>query len=80
MKHRHLNHEEYTLAAVDDIIGRGRRADWADLRQAALDDRGIMEKVLRVSEAHASDPYAQRYYFWRNYAGTHLNSHVEHSA
>jgi hypothetical protein len=43
MEHRHLNHHEYTLAAIDDIIGPGKRQDWATLRAAALDDRVIME-------------------------------------
>ncbi len=32
MQHRHLTHERYTLAAIDDIIARGKRRDWAELR------------------------------------------------
>ena len=74
MLHRHLNHEEYTLAAIDDVIGRGKRKDWADLRKAALADRVIMEKVLRVSIAQGKDPYEQRYRFWRYYAERKLRS------
>ena len=58
MLHRHLNHRQYTLAALDDVIDRGKRADWAQLRSVAL--------------AHANDPYAQRYHFWRHYAEQHL--------
>ena len=72
MLHRHLNHEEFTLAAIDDVIERGKRADWAELRAAALKDRAIMEKVLRVADAHGRDPYAQRYHFWTQYAEQHL--------
>jgi hypothetical protein len=72
MLHRHLNHEGYTLAALDDVIERGRRADWAELRSAALKDRAVMEKILRVSLAHAGDRSAQRYHFWRRYAEDHL--------
>lgn len=72
MLHRHLNHAECTLAAIDDVIGRGKRADWAELRRAALADRLIMEKVLRVATARGQDPYAQRYRFWRRYAEQHL--------
>jgi hypothetical protein len=72
MLHRHLNHEQYTLAAIDDVIGRGKRQDWAELRRAALADRALMEKVLRVSKAQGEDPYAQRYRFWRRYAEEHL--------
>ena len=60
MQHRHLTHEQYTLAAIDDSIARGKRRDWAELRQAALADRSLFEKVLRVCQAHVADPYAQR--------------------
>ena len=74
MLHRHLNHREYTLAALDDVVGRGRRRDWAQLRSAALGDRAVMEKILRVTLAHANDPYAQRYHFWRRYAEEHLGA------
>lgn len=72
MLHRHLNHQQYTLAALDDVIDRGKRDDWAQLRSAALRDRAIMEKILRVALAHAHDPYAQRYHFWRQYAERNL--------
>ena len=30
--HRHLNHQRYTLAAIDDVISRGRWQEWAELR------------------------------------------------
>jgi hypothetical protein len=39
MLHRHLNHQRFTLAAIYDVISRGRWGDWAVLRRAALDDR-----------------------------------------
>lgn len=67
MQHRHLNHQRFTLAAIDDVIARGRRADWAALRQAMLDDATIADKVLRVCAPWAGDPTAQRYQFWKNY-------------
>jgi len=66
--HRHLEHQQFTLAAIDDVIARGKRKDWAELRRAALNDRAVMEKVLRVCQAHIADPYAQRYHFWKHYA------------
>lgn len=72
MRHRHLTHEAYSLAAIDDVIARGKRRDWAELRQAVLQDRTLMRKVLRVCAAHAHDPYAQRYHFWNHYAERHL--------
>jgi hypothetical protein len=72
MLHRHLNHQQLTLAAIDDLIARGKRRDWAELRRAMLDDQAVLEKVLRVCQAHVSDPYAQRYHFWKQYAEQHL--------
>ena len=72
MLHRHLTHQQLTLAAIDDVIARGKRRDWAELRQAALQDRAVLEKVLRVCQAYIADPYAQRYHFWKHYAEQHL--------
>ena len=48
MLHRHLTHQQYTLAAIDDVIARGKRHDWAARRTVALADRAVLEKVLRV--------------------------------
>ena len=67
MRHRHLTHQEFTLAAIDDVIARGKRRDWAELRAAALSDPRILERILRVCQAHVADPYAQRYHFWKQY-------------
>jgi 2,4-dienoyl-CoA reductase-like NADH-dependent reductase (Old Yellow Enzyme family) len=72
MQHRHLNHEMFTLAAIDDIIARGKRPDWVALRRAALADPDLMQKVLRVCRANCDDPYARRYHFWKHYAEIHL--------
>lgn len=71
MRHRHLNHERFTLAAIDDIIARGKWGDWADLRTAALEDPALLEKIQRVCARHAHDPYAQRHHFWMHYAQEH---------
>ncbi len=68
MKHRHLDHQELTLAAIDDVIARGRRSDWAELRQVLLADKSVREKVLRICAVRVADPYAQRYHFWKCYA------------
>ena len=72
MLHRHLNHQEFTLAAIDDVISRGKRLDWSALRRASLRDPSLLFMVLRVCQANVSDPYAQRYHFWKNYAERHL--------
>jgi hypothetical protein len=71
MLHRHLNHQRYTLAAIDDVIVRGRWQDWAELRQAILADRALLDKVERVCRPYAADPYAQRHRFWLNYVESH---------
>lgn len=66
MLHRHLNHSDWTLAAVDDVIARGRMEDWKTLRDAAENEE-VRERIQRVCLAHLSDPYAQRYHFWNAY-------------
>ena len=72
MLHRHLTHQQFTLAAIDAVIARGKRWDWAEMRRAALSDRALLEKVLRVCQAHVANPHAQRYHFWKQYAERHL--------
>lgn len=68
MQHRHINHVAFTMAAIDDIIERGDRADWVELREAAGSNPEILSKILRVCVAHSNDPYAQRHHLWRRYA------------
>jgi hypothetical protein len=71
MIHRHLNHQRFTLAAIDDIISRGRWQDWAELRKAVLQEPPLLEKVERICRPYLTDPYAQRYHFWIHYAQAH---------
>ncbi|WP_295584138.1 hypothetical protein [uncultured Lamprocystis sp.] len=71
MQHRHLNHQRLTLAAIDDLIARGRWDDWAALRRAVLADPTLLDKVEQVCRAQVADPYAQRYHFWLHYAQAH---------
>ena len=49
MKHRHLNHEAWTPAAIDSCITRGRQEDWNELRRAALDDPKVMENLRKIA-------------------------------
>lgn len=70
--HRHLNHEAYTPAAIEDVIARGKRPHWAALRRAALADRAVLQAVLKVAQARAQDPSAQRFHFWKRYAERRL--------
>jgi hypothetical protein len=67
MVHRHLNHDRFTPAAVDDVIARGKRKDWEDLREALLSDRSLAETIRQVCQPRVVDPYAQRYHFWMHY-------------
>jgi len=71
MLHRHLNHQRFTLAAIDDVISRGRWRDWAELRRAVLADRALLDKVEQVCRPYLSDPYAQRHHFWMRYVEKH---------
>lgn len=72
MTHRHLNpSDELTLAAIDDIISRGKRPDWEALRRAVLAQPALWEKIVRVCRAQSADPRAQRYHFWMHYAEAH---------
>lgn len=71
MLHRHLNHQRFTPAAIDNVIARGRWQDWAELRRAVLAERTLLDDVMQVCRAYISDPYAQRYHFWMQYAKTH---------
>jgi hypothetical protein len=69
--HRHLNHQGFTLAAIDSLIARGQWRDWADLRAALLQEPALLDKVKRICHPYLADPYAQRYHFWMNYAKAH---------
>ena len=68
MEHRHLDHQDFTLAAIDDIISNGQWDSWKRLRLALRRDAGIRDKILRICNARVHDPSAQRHHFWRNYA------------
>jgi hypothetical protein len=72
MEHRHLNHSDWTLAAVDDAIARGRLDDWTRLRDAAAAEPSVRDRVLRVCAERLADPTEQRYFFWDFYVRTHL--------
>lgn len=71
MLHRHLTHQRFTPAAIDDVISRGRWQDWAELRRAILQDDAAKEAARKICQAHISDPYAQRYHFWMHYVEEH---------
>lgn len=70
MEHRHIQSSSaLSAAAVDDIIDRGGRADWAFLRDASRKDSSVMAKIRRVCAAHILDSQDQKYHLWSLYAG-----------
>ena len=53
MQHRHLNHQDFTLAAIDDVIDRGTLEDWLELRREVLRNRAVLEKgIARLRGPH----------------------------
>ncbi|MBQ6473327.1 MAG: hypothetical protein IJJ33_15180 [Victivallales bacterium] len=75
MEHRHLTGlARYSSAAIDDIISQGKLGDWHELRDASEFDKTLLGRILRICNAHCSDPYAQRYHLWRLYAEQQLSS------
>ena len=52
MKHRHLTHEEFTVAAIEDILARGKLPDWVPLVEAIrADPHGdVAEKTRALCE------------------------------
>ena len=65
MKHRHLNHEAFTLAAIEDILSRGSMPDWAPLiGMIERDPFGeVADKTLRV--CRSTDIYGASKLFTR---------------
>jgi len=72
MEHRHLTPSGWTLAAVDDVIARGRLADWKALGRSAAGDAAVRERILRVCAHRLADPTEQRFYFWDYYVRRYL--------
>jgi hypothetical protein len=52
MKHRHLTHEKFTLAAIEDVLARGRLPDWEPLISAIQADPygDVAEKTRTLCE------------------------------
>jgi hypothetical protein len=69
VKHRHLNHEEFSLAAIDDIIDRGALRHWLNLLHATYADPALLGDIRRLCTAQADNPCAaERYAVWARYA------------
>lgn len=71
MRHRHLNHTEFTLAAIDSIIERGSDGDWRELREATRTQPELIAKIAKVCEAQRENPYsAELYTEWMTWVAT----------
>jgi hypothetical protein len=60
MEHRHLQGDTLSLAAIDDIIERGQRDDWARLSRAASTDTSgqVIERIERVCASRRANAEA----------------------
>ena len=68
MNHRHLQHDELTLAAIDDIIERGTRSAWAELGRAVEKDLIVRSKTQQITNSRIkANPLNQRFAFWNYY-------------
>lgn len=56
MRHRHLEHNRYTLAAIDAIIGRGSQAERDDLLKDARQDPTLAGRVADLCRTRLSRP------------------------
>ena len=68
MFHRHIDPKGWTLAKIDDVIGRGDLAAWLELRDALGADAGLLPKIHKIAShgaVHGEDIDA--YQFWLNY-------------
>ena len=74
MNHRHIIDAGYSLAAIDSVIERGQRKDWALLQISMRDDLGLCRKVFHVASHNLEHPYTIRYHYWYHYSKKQLQS------
>lgn len=58
---RHLEHNRYTLAAIDAIIGRGSQTERDDLLEAARKDPTLAGPVADLCRARLARPDPEFY-------------------
>jgi hypothetical protein len=72
MRHRHIDDTGYGLPAIDGIIERGQREDWALLQINLRRDPDLCRKVFDIASHNLDHPYTIRYHYWYRYAKEHL--------
>jgi hypothetical protein len=77
MDHRHITDTGYSLAAIDSVIERGQRKDWALLQIAMRDNPELCGKVLQIASHNLEHPYTIRYHYWYHYARKQLQARDE---
>jgi len=77
MDHRHITDSGYSSPAIDSIIERGQRKDWALLQIAMRGDLDLCNKVLRIATHNLEHPYTIRYHYWYHYAQKQLQAKNE---
>ncbi len=66
MRHRHLDHQRLTLAALDDLIENGTLADWRPvLARLRRDPEGPV--ASRVAELLRTRDYEESGALWTNF-------------
>ncbi|MDR3078283.1 MAG: hypothetical protein LBV15_05935 [Planctomycetota bacterium] len=70
MRHRHLDTPDgvYTLPAIESIIERGGKEDWARLYLVVKARKEVRDRVFQAARAQLDNPYTIRYHFWRKFA------------
>ena len=52
MRHRHLNIQTWTAAAIDSVLDRGDLGDWQELFAAVQNNHEVADLVSRVATEH----------------------------
>ena len=74
MEHRHIEDTSYSLPAIDGVIERGKRRDWAALQIMVRSDPELCRRVLKVARHNLEHPYTIRYHYWYHYAMRYLKN------
>ena len=77
MLHRHLNHQRLTLAAIDDIIARGRWQDWVRMLSSAARLQHILPGAVLVRGTAAAVHAEHRFSRDADHVLTNLRAHFD---
>ncbi|MDR1579196.1 MAG: hypothetical protein LBS35_02465 [Synergistaceae bacterium] len=72
MRHRNIDDTKYSLAAIDSVIERGQRRDWALLQLEMKRSPDLCRKVFDIASHNLEHPYTIRYHYWYHLAKERL--------